>query len=1438
MTFMRKLLRLIVIFLLCSLTGFGQKNAVNSEIDAFAARTGAIPTIDKATASLSFLRFPVGRALTLTGRTTQEKALNFIQQNQGLFAMQSNKDTYLVKDNKKDNYGMEHVVLQQYVMGVPVYDGVMKFHFNSSSDLSSMNGNFIKVSKLNPVPSISKEVAGSIALKMVESQRRKGISSSLKAPLKVNMNTLYVFQKGLAQGYNGQKHLVYEVEVRNDVDVREFLYIDAHTRQLVEQFTGTHPIQRELYEVSAANLIWTEANGIPSTQFDALDVWQKSEVESAGFIYKLMKNAFGRTSYNGADAAMKTINNDPTINCPNANWNGVTANFCSGLATDDIVAHEWGHAYTEYTSGLVYAWQAGALNEAYSDIWGETVDLLNGYFDDGEGTAMRATAGNDCPNLATSSRWKCAEQPSGFGGELRDMYNPNCNGDPGRVSDPEYFCATGDATNSNDYGGVHSNSGVINHSYALLVDGGTYNNYTINGIGLTKAAHIYWYAQSVYMSKTTDFSAQAEILIASAEALKASNLNLPNLSTADVAPTLSNQFITDADIDELKHVIYAVELKTERTCGNPTLLQPVAAICAGGTPEKALFFANFESGLGAWTVSNTEGVDATWTPRDWIIKDGTGVGRPGKVVFGVDYSGGDCVEFTEHGVISFTSPIITIGAGESGPFNLAFDHFISIEAGWDGGNIKYKIGADDWVLVPLSAFIANGYNSTIETSGNPLSGQPGFTGADGGSVSGSWGQSRIDLTALGLDPGESIQLRWDLGTDECNGLDGWYIDDVRIYSCNLPTVQFVNNSTTVNEAEALTANATPNDCLPYVEKIVTIKINKAPSAPVTVTLNAPTGSATPGSTTDYSFVPNSVVLQSGTLSQDIVVRIYNDAYVEGPETAIFSYAISGGDGMPETINQTHTIYIQDDDLLPNTESVEVLYADFNDKLMPPGWTSNNIYPEDWAVVWADNPNQVFLDPDVAGQPFLIADSDEYGFENETTETHVWSMETAPFSTAGMKSLNLSFLEVFRIFNGGGDVFDEFASIEAWDGVAWHEIFAQTEATGASGSFGAPITRNIAIPEIYANAAMKLRFQYTAGYDYYWALDNIKVTGQVPTQIESAVTVIPDKQYLGPYATAYFYDPTSKNLIAKIKNLSDHDYGCTMVQIDRAGVDETDWVGTFHITNKTFKVTPTINNPNGAYEITLYYTDAELENFNGDDIKSMGKSAGAIGPGNTLGTSYASVKVEAAFNNDFAYTATFDSGFSGFGLSDADPVAGNLPVTLTAFEGKNTPEGNLLNWTTTTETNNDHFEIQHTPDGRNFIELGKVSGVGNSAVVNHYRFLHSNYPTGLSYYRLKQVDRDGKSAYSRVIKIDAANSGQLKFFPNPVQSLLTVQLPDASLKMVNVKVINISGREVITKRGVKLSNGEYVLDLSKLPVGIYRVVLTDGKTSHTVSVSKL
>lgn len=158
-----KLILLFVSVLFCAGQSFAQ-NAVQNQIQTFASRTGATATIDKATGSLSYLRFPVGRAYKLAGGKPEQKAMAFIQQNSGMMAVKPNQDTYIVKETKKDSYGMEHVVLQQYFKGVPVYDGKLKFHFNINNDLSSLNGNFVPVIKLSPTPDITMKDAEKAAI--------------------------------------------------------------------------------------------------------------------------------------------------------------------------------------------------------------------------------------------------------------------------------------------------------------------------------------------------------------------------------------------------------------------------------------------------------------------------------------------------------------------------------------------------------------------------------------------------------------------------------------------------------------------------------------------------------------------------------------------------------------------------------------------------------------------------------------------------------------------------------------------------------------------------------------------------------------------------------------------------------------------------------------------------------------------------------------------------------------------------------------------------------------------------------------------------------------------------------------------------------------------------------------------------------------------------
>jgi hypothetical protein len=217
-------------------------------------------------------------------------------------------------------------------------------------------------------------------------------------------------------------------------------------------------------------------------------------------------------------------------------------------------------------------------------------------------------------------------------------------------------------------------------------------------------------------------------------------------------------------------------------------LQPnPPALCADSDPA-TVYLENFESGLGDWTLTNM-GVFPGWPGFNWVQDTTLPGGRPGAAAFAVDPLGGSCGvpagDFS--GVMEMASQTINIPNTAGATARLAFDHYVATEAGWDGGNLKASVNGGAFTLVPATAFTFNPYNTTLQTAAagntNPLAGQPAFSGTDGGEVAGSWGQSQVNLAALGVDPGDSVALRYDFGMDGCNGLDGWYVDDVHVYTC-------------------------------------------------------------------------------------------------------------------------------------------------------------------------------------------------------------------------------------------------------------------------------------------------------------------------------------------------------------------------------------------------------------------------------------------------------------------------------------------------------------------------------------------------------------------------------------------------------------------------------------------------------------------------------
>lgn len=186
-----------------------------------------------------------------------------------------------------------------------------------------------------------------------------------------------------------------------------------------------------------------------------------------------------------------------------------------------------------------------------------------------------------------------------------------------------------------------------------------------------------------------------------------------------------------------------------------------------------------------------------------------------------------------------------------------------------------------------------------------------------------------------------------------------------------------------------------------------------------------------------------------------------------------------------------------------------------------------------------------------------------------------------------------------------------------------------------------------------------------------------------------------------------------------------------------------------------------------------------------------------------------------------------SNFSPFTFGSLGGV-NPLPVELLSFTGENTENGNLLTWKTASETNNDYFVIEKSANGADWTVCGKVSGSGTVSNPVSYEFLDSKPFYGLNYYRLKQVDYNGKFEYFPAISVN--NEKELQFaleaiYPNPTSGAATAHFTATESGQVAVSIMNLQGQTLFMEKSVATAgNNRLNLDLSQLERGIYLVAL--------------
>lgn len=682
-------------------------------------------------------------------RTQRQAATRFLDHYAALFGLRAGGTEMRVARVAHDAGGRAFFRFQQLHRGIPILGAQLTVQVGPTRDVISALGEASPGLGLVVQPRVIASDAQRFARESIARARDVRASG-----LVASRPELWVYDPALLGGRAmPQPRLVWRMDVRTPMgDVDEFVLIDALRGAVVLHFDQVaHARNRQICDANST------ATKVPcTTPFARVEGGPESAVADvndayvfSGQTYDFYSNRFGRDSLDDVGMTLKsTVRYCPTGGqCPyqNAFWNGSQMVYGAGYArADDVVGHELTHGVTDFSSGLFYYFQSGAINEALSDIFGEFIDLTNG-----DGTDTAAT------------RWQLGEDlPPGVG-VVRDLQDPPLFDQPDRMQSPLYFADPAEA----DAGGVHYNSGVANKAAYLMVDGASFNGQTVTGIGIDKAAAVWYRVETRYLGSASDYAD-----LGSALGQACSDLIGQTVKDSSGAVTGA---IAAGDCTEVGDAVAATQMALQPTV--PGTAAPEAPLCISGSPSN-VFFDDLETPTSAnWTSSAAIGDNNWYYPQNNHPYPG----------FDATYAtSGDTNFFgDDNNTISDSSMRMTnavaLPAGAFLHFRHAFGFDDEPNQRYDGGVLEYSTAATGgpWIDAPTTLTTVNGYNGTIATGfGNPLAGERAFTSESHGYIS-----TRVDLAGLA---GQSVRFRYRLGTDSSVADFGWFIDDIRIYTCS------------------------------------------------------------------------------------------------------------------------------------------------------------------------------------------------------------------------------------------------------------------------------------------------------------------------------------------------------------------------------------------------------------------------------------------------------------------------------------------------------------------------------------------------------------------------------------------------------------------------------------------------------------------------------
>jgi Zn-dependent metalloprotease len=487
---------------------------------------------------------------------------NFVQWFKKSFNVPAGTDLVLVK-TETDELGFTHQRYTQIYNSLPVDRSGIVVQFKNGQ-ATSFNGDFFPVENVNTEPGLRESEALYYAMHHVGAEtymwEDTRWESEIKQRLKDEKATYYPkgelvitkFSNSASTSIKPVYRLAYQFDIHAlSPSTEQRVFVDASSGEILYTlplasdceppvnftsiFNGTRSVQTDFFsdpnyrlndDCLAAEVHvwdWNSATSTPSAieiqnttntwttmdeRFGASVLWETKQS------YAYFKNIHSRNSYDHADGDVNAFINavfyssscacDYTDNASMSFTGGTmkvglgsSGTLANSWSSVDIIGHEYTHAVTGSSSLLVYQGESGALNESFSDIFGEMIERY----------------------VEGSNDWLMGDDRTD--GAIRDMSDPN------DFSDPDTYMGDfwkNTCVGCSDNGGVHSNSGVQNFWFNLLTVGGSGTNdndddYSVSGIGITKASAIAFRNQTLKLSANSDYAAARAGAIEAAEDL-------------------------------------------------------------------------------------------------------------------------------------------------------------------------------------------------------------------------------------------------------------------------------------------------------------------------------------------------------------------------------------------------------------------------------------------------------------------------------------------------------------------------------------------------------------------------------------------------------------------------------------------------------------------------------------------------------------------------------------------------------------------------------------------------------------------------------------------------------------------------------------------------------------------------------------------------------